>query len=76
MHDEAAGVLPAPLPLAVLAEASSLAVVGPLPHVELRLALVGTPGSTPAVEQVEALVGSCADPTPATKPPNAAVAVA
>ena len=41
-----------------------------------RLASVGTPGDASAVEQVEALVGSSAEPIPASDPANEPVAVA
>jgi hypothetical protein len=37
---------------------------------------VGTPGATPAVEHVDAFVGSWAEPTPTADAPNAATAVA
>jgi hypothetical protein len=47
-----------PLPSAPLAPACSEAVVGCVPQLVPRLALVGTPGAASAVEQVEAFVGS------------------
>jgi hypothetical protein len=69
MHDEADGVPAAPLPLAPFAAESSDTLVGASPHAVPRLAVVGVPGDTPAVEQVDAFVGSCADPkSPADAP--------
>jgi len=41
-----------------------------------RLTSVGTPGAASADEQVEAFVGSSADPTPAIDPPKDPVAFA
>jgi len=67
----------APLaPLLSEAEKLSDAVDGPVPQLVSRLTSVGTPGEASAVEQVEAFVGSWAEPIPAAHAPNAAVAVA
>ena len=75
-HVDPDGV-PAPwLPSAWFAEKSSEAVDGPLPQLVPRLASVGTPGEASAMEQLEARVGSSADPIPVAEPPNAPVAVA
>jgi hypothetical protein len=46
------------VPADPLAPACSEAVVGCVPQLVPRLALVGTPGAASAVEQVEAFVGS------------------
>jgi hypothetical protein len=74
MHDEADGVPAAPLPLAPFAAESSDTLVGASPHAVPRLAVVGVPGDTPAVEQVDAFVGSCADPKSPADAPAAPVA--
>jgi hypothetical protein len=47
-----------------------------VPQLVPRLALVGTPGDTSAVEQVDAFVGSSAEPTPSSEAVNHAVASA
>ena len=65
-----------PLPSAPFAPACSEADVGCAPHAVARLTSVGTPGEAPALEQVEAFVGSWADPMPAALPPKAPVALA
>ena len=66
----------APLPSEPLAPRSSEAVDGCVPQLVPRLASVGTPGDASAVEQVDAFVGSCAEPNPSTAPANDPVAVA
>jgi hypothetical protein len=75
-HDDAEGPPAAPLPSALLAEKSSEAVDGPLPQLVPRLASVGTPGDTSAVEHIDAFVGSSAEAMPAAEPANAPVPVA
>jgi len=73
-QEDAAGVPAAPLPLAVFAAESSETVDGVPPHAVPRLAVVGTPGAASAVVHVDALVGSCADPTRRSDTPAAPVA--
>jgi hypothetical protein len=75
-HADPDGVPPAPLPSEPFAEKSSEAEDGWAPQFVPRLASVGTPGDATAVEQVEAFVGSSADPIPASDPANEPVAVA
>lgn len=75
-HADPEGPPVPPLPSALLAPACSEADVGCVPQVVPRLAFVGTPGAASAVEQVEAFVGSSAEPTPAALPPKAPVAFA
>jgi hypothetical protein len=74
-HVDPEGPPEAPLLSAPFAEKSSDAADGPVPQLVPRLASVGTPGEASAVEQVEAFVGSSAEPIPAADPPNAPVAV-
>ena len=75
-HVDPDGAPPAPLLSAPFAEKSSDAEEGPVPQLVSRLTSVGTPGEASAVEQVEAFVGSWAEPIPAAVAPNAPVAVA
>lgn len=75
-HAEPDGVPEAPFPSELFAEKSSDADDGPVPQLVPRLMSVGTPGDASAVEQVEARVGSSADPMPAIDAANAAVASA
>ena len=65
-----------PLPSAPFAAACFETEVGCVPHAVARLTSVGTPGEAAAVEQVDAVVGSWADPMPAALPPKASVAFA
>jgi hypothetical protein len=73
-HDEAEGEPAPPFPLALLAAESSETVDGVPPHAVPRLAFVGTPGDASAVLQVDAFVGSCAEPKPGANAPAAPVA--
>ena len=74
MQDDAEGV-PAPFPPALFAAESSETVDGaPPPHALLRLAFVGAPGDASAFVQVEAFVGSCAEPRSPADAPAAPVA--
>ena len=75
-HAEPDGAPDPPLPSELVAEKSSEADDGLVPQLVPRLALVGTPGVASAVEQVEARVGSWADPMPAIDPVNHAIASA
>ena len=75
-HAEPEGVPAAPLPSEPFAEKSSEAEDGWAPQFAPRLASVGMPGDASAVEQVEAFVGSSAEPIPASDPANEPVAVA
>ena len=75
-QDEAVGVPAAPLPSALFAEKSSDAEDGSFPQLVPRLASVGSPGVTSAVEQVEAFVGSSTEAIPAADPANEPVAEA
>ena len=75
-HVDAEGFPPAALLSEPIAEKSSDAEDGPVPQLVSRLTSVGTPGEASAVEQVEAYVGSWAEPIPAAHAPNALVAVA
>jgi hypothetical protein len=70
------GVPAAPLPSALFAEKSSDAEDGPVPHCVPMLTSVGTPGAASAVEHVDALVGSSAEPIPASDPANEPLPVA
>jgi hypothetical protein len=74
-HVDPEGDPPPPLS-APFAEKSSDADDGALPQLVPRLASVGTPGVASAVEQLEAYVGSSAEPIPVAEPPKAPVAVA
>jgi len=73
-HDDADGVPPAACLFALFAAESSETVDGVPPHAVPRLAFAGTPGSAAAVVQVEAFVGSCAEPTRRSDAPAAPVA--
>jgi hypothetical protein len=75
-HVDAEGFPPAALLSEPLAEKSSDADDGPGPQLVSRLTSVGTPGEASAVEQVEAYVGSWAEPIRAAHAPNVPVAVA
>lgn len=75
-HVDPEGPPAAPLLSAPFAEKSSDAEEGPVVQLVSRLTSVGTPGEASAVEQVEAFVGSWAEPIPAAVAPNAPVAVA
>jgi hypothetical protein len=75
-HEEPDGVPDVPLPSELVAEKSSKADDGSAPQLVPTLASVGTPGDASAVEQVEAYVGSSAEPTPASDPQNEPVALA
>jgi hypothetical protein len=74
-QDELGGVPLAPFPSAPLAEKSSDALVGSAPHAVPRPTSVGTAGDASAVVQVDAFVGSCAEPTPSADAPNDPAAV-
>jgi hypothetical protein len=75
-HVDPEGVPAAPVPSDPFVAKSSDALDGSVPQVVPRLASVGTPGDASAVEQVEAMVGSSAEPTPASEPANEPVTVA
>ena len=75
-HVDPEGDPPPPLPSVPFAEKFSDADDGALPQLVPRLASVGTPGVASAVEQVEAYVGSSAEPIPANDPANVPVALA
>jgi hypothetical protein len=75
-HADPEGPPAAPLPSEPFAPKPSEAEDGCVPQFVPRLALVGTPGDASAVEQVEAFVGSCAEPNRSTAPANDPVAVA
>jgi hypothetical protein len=75
-HVDADGVPAAPLPSVSFAEKSSDADDGCVPQLVPTLRLVGTPGVASAFEQVEAKVGSSAEPNPASEPANEPVPVA
>jgi hypothetical protein len=62
------GVPAPPLPSELRERKSSDAEDGRVPQLVPRLASVGTPGETSAVEHVDAYVGSSAEPTPASEP--------
>jgi hypothetical protein len=74
-HADVEGEPPAPLLFGPPVAKSSAAVDGAPPHIVPRLASVGTPGDAPASAHRDALVGSCADPTPLAAPANEPVAV-
>jgi hypothetical protein len=75
-HVDPEGAPAAPLPSDPFAEKSSEAEDGSVPQLVPRLTSVGTPGEASAVEHVEAMVGSSAEPTPASEPANEPVTVA
>ena len=75
-HVDPDGVPAAPLPPEPFAPKSSEAEDGCVPQFVPRLASVGTPGDASAVKQVEAFVGSSAEPIPASDPANEPVALA
>src|SRR5258708_10214213 len=74
-QEELEGVPLAPYPPAPVAAKSSDALVGSPPQAVPRLTFVGAPGVASAVVQIDANVGSCAEPTPSAHAPNAPVAL-